>query len=187
MAQADIIKDALAASLKRLLEKESIEKISVDRICEECRIGRSSFYRYFQDKYELLTWIIETEFFRSLEIDPNKTIWDYYPSFIKYIYDSRKFFKNSISYDGQNSLRKYLLDRWYPIIVNDFGDVFPYKYWEQFCVKWYVYMSQDAYIQWLTQKEPIPWEEFMQEQVDAMAGFIQGVKNSFDKFENTTI
>lgn len=37
-----------------LLEKNSFESLTVDQICKEALMHRSSFYRYFSDKYDLL-------------------------------------------------------------------------------------------------------------------------------------
>ena len=182
MAQADIIRGILASSLKKSLEKESIEKVTIEQICEHATISRTSFYRYFQDKYELLTWIIESEFFQSLVSTPEKAIWDYYPAFIQYIYVSRRFLKNALTFEGQNSLRKYLLDRWAPIIVNDFQNAFSSKEWETFFVEWYVKMSQEAYLDWLGQKEMIPPEEFLSQHIEAFKEFFVAVQNSFDKY-----
>ena len=61
MAQADIYRRTLAESLKELLERESIEKITVDEICEKAEISRRSFYRYFIDKYDVVSWIVDRE------------------------------------------------------------------------------------------------------------------------------
>ncbi|MBD5805741.1 TetR/AcrR family transcriptional regulator [Lactobacillus sp. 0.1XD8-4] len=41
-------------ALLTLLEKNSFEHLTVDQICKEALLHRSSFYRYFSDKYDLL-------------------------------------------------------------------------------------------------------------------------------------
>ncbi len=41
-------------ALITLLEKNSFESLTVDQICKEALMHRSSFYRYFSDKYDLL-------------------------------------------------------------------------------------------------------------------------------------
>lgn len=41
-------------ALITLLEKNSFEGLTVDQICKEALMHRSSFYRYFSDKYDLL-------------------------------------------------------------------------------------------------------------------------------------
>ncbi|MBB1095796.1 TetR/AcrR family transcriptional regulator [Limosilactobacillus agrestis] len=41
-------------ALITLLEKNAFESLTVDQICKEALMHRSSFYRYFSDKYDLL-------------------------------------------------------------------------------------------------------------------------------------
>ena len=41
-------------ALITLLEKNSFKSLTVDQICKEALMHRSSFYRYFSDKYDLL-------------------------------------------------------------------------------------------------------------------------------------
>ena len=41
-------KDALAQALLTLLHHEAVEKITVDQLCREADLHRSTFYRYFK-------------------------------------------------------------------------------------------------------------------------------------------
>lgn len=45
---------ALVYALIALLDKREFSKISVNELCEEALVSRSSFYVHFQDKYDLL-------------------------------------------------------------------------------------------------------------------------------------
>lgn len=58
MADSNITKKALAASLKELMTEQSFEKINVTQICERCDMNRKSFYYHFKDKYDLINWLI---------------------------------------------------------------------------------------------------------------------------------
>ena len=57
MADSNIAKNALAASMKKLMSKNPFSKISVGDICEDCGMNRKSFYYHFRDKYDLVNWI----------------------------------------------------------------------------------------------------------------------------------
>ena len=59
MAQST--KQALAATLKQLLEKKSLDDITVKEIVEDCAVNRQTFYYHFQDIYDLLGWFLEQE------------------------------------------------------------------------------------------------------------------------------
>ena len=61
MADSNITKNALAVSMKKLMEKKPFSKISVGDICEDCGMNRKSFYYHFKDKYDLVNWIFDTE------------------------------------------------------------------------------------------------------------------------------
>lgn len=56
-----ITKQALAASIKELMEREPLSKISVGDITSNCGVNRQTFYYHFKDKYELVNWIYYTE------------------------------------------------------------------------------------------------------------------------------
>ncbi|MEL1134306.1 TetR/AcrR family transcriptional regulator C-terminal domain-containing protein [Desulfitobacterium sp. THU1] len=42
-----------------LLEKNNFDHLSIKQLCDECHISRQTFYRYFQDKYSVVTWHFE--------------------------------------------------------------------------------------------------------------------------------
>ncbi len=48
--------EMLFESLRELCFQRPVEKISVKDIVQNCGSSTATFYRYFQDKYELLSW-----------------------------------------------------------------------------------------------------------------------------------
>ena len=52
-------KRALAQSLRSLLNKRTLDKITVKDIVEDCGVNRQTFYYHFHDVYDLLEWIFE--------------------------------------------------------------------------------------------------------------------------------
>ncbi len=54
---ATTTKQALAASLKQMLKKKPLDKITIRDICEGCDVNRQTFYYHFQDIYDLIEWI----------------------------------------------------------------------------------------------------------------------------------
>jgi probable dihydroxyacetone kinase regulator len=63
---SDITKQALANSLRHLLEKKSLSKITIKDIVEDCGVNRQTFYYHFQDVYDLVDWIFHNDFDRVL-------------------------------------------------------------------------------------------------------------------------
>ena len=54
-------KRTLAESLKKLMKKKSLSKITVSEIIADCGLNRKTFYYHFEDIYSLLKWIFENE------------------------------------------------------------------------------------------------------------------------------
>lgn len=54
-------KKAFAASLKKLMEKKSLSKISVSELIVDCGVNRKTFYYHFEDIHALLKWMLEQE------------------------------------------------------------------------------------------------------------------------------
>jgi probable dihydroxyacetone kinase regulator len=68
MDTADSIEERLAKSLKSLAIKEPFEKITIKKITDGAGVIRATFYNHFQDKYDLLEWIIRTEILDPVHI-----------------------------------------------------------------------------------------------------------------------
>jgi probable dihydroxyacetone kinase regulator len=57
----------LAHSLKELACAEPVEKITIKEITDRAGVIRPTFYNHFQDKFELVEWIIRTELLEPVE------------------------------------------------------------------------------------------------------------------------
>ena len=55
---SQVTKRALEASLKNLLLKKPLSKITINDITEDCGINRMTFYYHFKDIYDLVDWIL---------------------------------------------------------------------------------------------------------------------------------
>ena len=92
----------IMSTFMQLLESESLEKITVRDIVEECEINRNTFYYHYSDIYDLLDDVfrVETEKFMSEDVDENTTFGEEYEraacfvlkykKAILHIYDSKK-------------------------------------------------------------------------------------------------
>ena len=52
-----ITKQALEASLKQMMLKKPLDKITIRDITEACGISRMTFYYHFKDIYDLVEWV----------------------------------------------------------------------------------------------------------------------------------
>lgn len=60
-------KTALEASLKRLLLKKPLDKITIRDLTEDCGISRMTFYYHFKDIYDLVEWICYEDASQALQ------------------------------------------------------------------------------------------------------------------------
>ena len=62
------IETKLAVSLKGLVTKIPFEKITIKQIADGAGVIRVTFYNHFQDKYDLLAWIVRREILDPVRI-----------------------------------------------------------------------------------------------------------------------
>ena len=64
--KGEVTKHQLAENFKELMLKGSFDKITIRMITEQAGVIRPTFYNYFQDKYEVMEWLLEEEVFRPV-------------------------------------------------------------------------------------------------------------------------
>ena len=82
----------LAESFKELALKHPIEKITIKEITDKAGVIRPTFYNHFQDKYELLEWIIDTQLIAPAE-----------PLIQNGMVKEKEFYQKASRLEGQNS------------------------------------------------------------------------------------
>lgn len=71
------MKYRLADAMKNCMKKMPVEKITVKEIVTECGTTRQTFYRNFQDKYDLINWYFDKLLVKSFEhMGQGKTVYD---------------------------------------------------------------------------------------------------------------
>lgn len=70
-----ITKQLFADSLKSILEKKSIDKITIKELCDECSFSRRTFYRHFRDMYDLVEWIYKHDINDKINSQKDFTCW----------------------------------------------------------------------------------------------------------------
>ena len=161
LADSNITKRALAASLKELMESQSFDKISVGNICENCEMNRKSFYYHFKDKYDLVNWIYHTEFITVARQKEYTDAWDLMEDLCAYFYDNCDFYRKTFNVDGQNSFSEYFRDIVSMIITADFGNIFGDDEHIGFYVDFYTDALVCAIKRWISVKDCILAEDFV--------------------------
>ena len=85
---SQVTKRALEQSLKNLLLKKPLNKITINDITEDCGINRMTFYYHFQDIYDLVEWACIEDAKKALENKKTHNTWQ--QGFIQLLYAVRE-------------------------------------------------------------------------------------------------
>lgn len=104
MAEKKDTKHALAESLKYLLRRNAMEKITITDITDRAGVIRPTFYNHFSDKYDLLEYIIREDLMQPIKpLLVNNMIGEGLTLLFSNIKNEREFYSNAIKIEGQNS------------------------------------------------------------------------------------
>lgn len=126
MNQSVITKKIIAHAFKRLMQKEAFVKISVSDIMKAADMRRQTFYYHFQDKFELLEWIFQTETKENISDFLDYERWDTILNqvFI-YFYRQQTYYKNALAVPEQNGFREYLYIHLKALFKRALKDIYP--------------------------------------------------------------
>ncbi len=117
-AMTKLTRQAMAASLKKLLAQKSLDKITVKEIADDCGVKRQTFYYHFRDIYDLLEWTFIQEGRQFIDRDRICETWqDVYLEVLRYIEKNRDFALNAYNSAGREHLEHYLYEIVYDLIA----------------------------------------------------------------------
>ncbi|MBQ3257990.1 MAG: TetR/AcrR family transcriptional regulator C-terminal domain-containing protein [Oscillospiraceae bacterium] len=105
MKRSELTKLQLAGALKDLTNVMPFRKISVSHIADHADMSRKSFYYHFKDKYDLVSFIFDSEF---TEYRQQNQQCSWLEQLCRYLYDQRDFYRVVLEYDGQNCFEDHL-------------------------------------------------------------------------------
>ncbi len=173
MADSSITKQALAGSLRELMEDLPFDKINVAQICERCGMNRKSFYYHFKDKYDLVNWIFDTEFIAlasaSAASETYQERWDFIESVCVFFYENRGFYQKALRISGQNSFLDHFTEYIGPILKSRLTCLIGNEQVDEFTIDFFTDAILCAMKRWLLARNCMPPEEF----VPKVKGLIQ--------------
>lgn len=106
---SQVTKRALEQSLKNLLLKKPLTKITINDIAEDCGINRMTFYYHFKDIYDLVEWACVEDARKALE---EKRTYDTWQQGLLQIFEAVKenkpFVMNVYRCVHQEQVEKYI-------------------------------------------------------------------------------
>ncbi len=107
-------KRALSASLKKLLAKKPLDKITVTDIAEDCEVGRQTFYYHFQDIYDLMEWTFTEETSRAIG---GKQTYDTWQQVFEAALENKPLILNAYHSISRDQLERYLYDITFHLLI----------------------------------------------------------------------
>lgn len=104
-------KKYIADTFEHLLKSRNTTDITVDDIARECDISRSTFYRYYKDKYDLMNWIYQRELdrFNASLIGKNESM-VIIKHLTEFILSKKEVYFKLFKDEGQNCFTDFLAE-----------------------------------------------------------------------------
>ncbi len=147
-------KQLLAASLKKLMSKNSLDQITVKELVADCGINRQTFYYHFQDIYELLGWIFMSEAIDAIKDYQSYDTWQLgLLKIFQYVEDNRAFCLSTFHSLGRDHLESFLnsvtYDLLYGVVEEITCDVNISEEFKCFIAKFYSFSFVGLIVDWL--------------------------------------
>ena len=105
---ADKTKYRLAEAAKKCMASSGTDAMTVTQIVQTCGVTRQTFYRNFQDKYDLINWYFDKILLESFEhMGEGRTVYESLVNKFEYIQMEQLFFRAAFKNDQQNCLRDH--------------------------------------------------------------------------------
>lgn len=115
---SDITKRALEASLKNLLLKKPVNKITINDIVEDCGVNRATFYYHFQDIYALIEWSCEEDSKKALARHTTYDTWQQgFLDIFRAVEENKPFIVNVYRHVSQEQIIQYLYRVVYKLLI----------------------------------------------------------------------
>ena len=115
---AQTTKRALEASLKKLLLKKPLNKITINDITEDCGVNRMTFYYHFKDIYDLVDWIMVEDAAKAQEGKSFETWSEAFLDILNEIRDNKVLVQNVYRSISREQVEQYLYKMLDPTLHN---------------------------------------------------------------------
>ena len=159
----------LAESLKELSKTRPIEKITIKEITDNAGVIRPTFYNHFQDKYELLEWIVREDLMEpAMPLFDNGLLREGITYLFTAMEKERDFYEKAVRLEGQNSFVEMMEDAVQELILQRMNKE---KLRERITYSWlrperiaayYAHMACNVAVQWVEGGMQVPIAELVE-------------------------
>ena len=175
------MKYRLAEAMKKCMKDTPVELITVKEIVETCGTTRQTFYRNFQDKYDLINWYFDKILQESFEhMGEGRTVYEGLVKKFEFISQERLFFRAAFKSDEQNCLKDHDFQLITEFYTNKIESKSGKKMTEElkFLLEMYCQGSIYMTVQWVLGRKKATPQELARSLVEAMPMELAGVFRS---------
>ena len=151
---SQVTKRALEQSLKNLLLKKPLTKITISDITEDCGINRMTFYHHFKDIYDLVEWACLEDAKRALDEKKTYDTWQQgLLQIFEAVQENKPFILNVYRCVHREQVEKYLqplVDQlMLDVIQEESASMMIREEDKQFIAKIYAYIFIGVMLDWI--------------------------------------
>lgn len=151
---SQVTKRALEQSLKNLLLKKPLTKITISDITEDCGINRMTFYYHFKDIYDLVEWACLEDAKRALDEKKTYDTWQQWLlQIFEAVQENKPFILNVYRCVHREQVEKYLqplVDQlMLDVIQEESASMVIREEDKQFIAKIYAYIFIGVMLDWI--------------------------------------
>lgn len=181
---SQVTKRALEQSLKNLLLKKPLTKITINDIAEDCGINRMTFYYHFKDIYDLIEWSCLEDAKRALEQKKDCATWQQsLEQIFTAVLENKPFVMNVYRCVHQEQVEMYLkplVDRLVlNIIREEIGDMQVSEEDQAFIARVYSYVIIGIMLDWIKDDMRIDPRQIVERVSILMRGTIANALSRF--------
>ena len=140
---SQVTKRALEASLKNLLLKKPLSKITINDITEDCGINRMTFYYHFKDIYDLVEWSCAEDAKKALEGKKTYDTWQQgFLQIFEAVQENKPFIINVYRSVSREQVELYLYKLTYDLLIVREDD-------KEFIANFYKYAFVGVMLDWV--------------------------------------
>lgn len=114
---SNMTKQALEASLKNIMLKKPLDKITINDLTADCGISRMAFYYHFKDIYDLIEWVCIEDATRALQGKKSYDTWhEGLLQIFEVVSENKQFVLNAYRCISRDQMESYLYKFTYELI-----------------------------------------------------------------------
>lgn len=179
-------KKLLAASLKKLMSKTSLDQITVKELAADCGVNRQTFYYHFQDIYELLGWVFKSEALDAIEDYRSYATWQLgFLKIFQYVQNNRAFCLSTYQSLGREHLESFLNSVTFELLYSVVAEIASGSALKEedhcFIARFYTYGFVSLMLEWLRSGT----KESPEAIIDRLSKLIDGdIPRAIEKYTN---